>query len=104
LFEVPLIQRAPSDPLLKHVMQVPGGWLNNYHHVPRLWAFPVITLLGTAVTWLMLRLDRPGIGFIGSALSQAATILTAGCALFPFLMPSSTNPDQGLTIWDASST
>jgi cytochrome bd ubiquinol oxidase subunit II len=31
------------------------------------------------------------------------TILTAGIALFPFLMPSSTQPDQGLTIWDASS-
>jgi cytochrome bd-type quinol oxidase subunit 2 len=25
------------------------------------------------------------------------------CAPFPFLMPSSTHPDHGLTIWDASS-
>jgi cytochrome d ubiquinol oxidase subunit II len=33
----------------------------------------------------------------------AGTILTAGIALFPFLMPSSTHPDQGLTVWDASS-
>jgi cytochrome d ubiquinol oxidase subunit II len=33
----------------------------------------------------------------------AATILTAGIALFPFLMPSSTVPNQGLTVWDASS-
>lgn len=30
-------------------------------------------------------------------------ILTAGVALFPFLMPSSTHPSHGLTIWDASS-
>jgi cytochrome d ubiquinol oxidase subunit II len=35
--------------------------------------------------------------------SLAATILTGGVALFPFLMPSSTHPDQGLTIWDAAS-
>ena len=35
--------------------------------------------------------------------SRTETILTAGVALFPFLMPSSTHPDQGLTIWDASS-
>jgi len=35
--------------------------------------------------------------------SVAATILTAGVALFPFLMPSSTHPAHGLTIWDASS-
>jgi cytochrome d ubiquinol oxidase subunit II len=34
---------------------------------------------------------------------QAGTILTAGFALFPFLMPSSTNPNHSLTIWDASS-
>jgi cytochrome d ubiquinol oxidase subunit II len=27
----------------------------------------------------------------------------AGFSLFPFLMPSSTNPDQSLTVWDASS-
>jgi cytochrome bd ubiquinol oxidase subunit II len=40
---------------------------------------------------------------LASGLTQAATILTAGIALFPFLMPSSTNPNHGLTIWDASS-
>jgi cytochrome d ubiquinol oxidase subunit II len=35
--------------------------------------------------------------------TQAATILSAGIALFPFLMPSSTVPGHGLTVWDASS-
>jgi cytochrome d ubiquinol oxidase subunit II len=34
---------------------------------------------------------------------QAGTIFTAGFSLFPFLMPSSTDPNQSLTIWDASS-
>ena len=34
---------------------------------------------------------------------QAGTILTAGFALFPFLMPSSAHPDHSLTVWDASS-
>jgi cytochrome d ubiquinol oxidase subunit II len=29
--------------------------------------------------------------------------LTAGFALFPFLMPSSTQPNHSLTLWDASS-
>jgi cytochrome bd ubiquinol oxidase subunit II len=33
----------------------------------------------------------------------AATILTAGIALFPFLMPSATHPEHGLTVWNASS-
>jgi len=30
-------------------------------------------------------------------------VLTAGFSLFPFLLPSSSNPSQGLTVWDASS-
>ena len=34
---------------------------------------------------------------------SASNDFTAGIALFPFLMPSSTDPNQGLTIWDASS-
>jgi cytochrome d ubiquinol oxidase subunit II len=29
--------------------------------------------------------------------------LTAGVSLFPFMLPSSSNPDHSLTVWDASS-
>ena len=32
-----------------------------------------------------------------------AIIATAGIALFPFLLPSSTQPSASLTVWDASS-
>ncbi|HEY4972881.1 MAG TPA: cytochrome d ubiquinol oxidase subunit II, partial [Steroidobacteraceae bacterium] len=51
----------------------------------------------------LLYAGRPGAAFIASSLTVTGTILTAGIALFPFLMPSSTDPNQGLTIWDASS-
>ena len=44
---------------------------------------------------------RHGTAFLASCLVQAGTILTAGIALFPFLMPSSTQPGHGLTVWDA---
>ena len=30
-------------------------------------------------------------------------ILTAGVSVFPFFLPSSTMPNAGLTLWDASS-
>jgi len=30
-------------------------------------------------------------------------ILTAGFAMFPFVMPSSTDPNSSLTVWDAVS-
>jgi len=31
----------------------------------------------------------------------AGVLLTAGAAMFPFIMPSSLAPDSGLTAWDA---
>lgn len=34
---------------------------------------------------------------------MATTILTAGIALFPFLLPSSSHPQEGLTVWNAAS-
>ena len=41
--------------------------------------------------------------FLASALGVAGIIGTAGIALFPFLLPSSTYPSSSLTVWDASS-
>ena len=46
---------------------------------------------------------RPGLAFIASALVPFGTIATAGAALFPFLLPSSSDPNASLTVWDASS-
>jgi cytochrome d ubiquinol oxidase subunit II len=59
--------------------------------------------MGAALAALLLSVGRPGLAFLASSLTQAGTLLTAGFALFPFLMPSSSDPGQGLTIWDASS-
>jgi len=92
-----------SNPLLKSVAVAPGAWLGNYRAHAILWLAPLIALLAAIFAGVMLRLGRPGAAFISSALTVKATILTAGIALFPFLLPSSTQPNQGLTIWDASS-
>jgi cytochrome bd ubiquinol oxidase subunit II len=94
---------GPASPLLKSVVVLRGAWLDNYrgHHL--LWLTPLAALLGAVLAWQLLRVGRAGAAFLSSSLTVAATILTAGIALFPFLMPSSTDPNQGLTIWDASS-
>jgi cytochrome d ubiquinol oxidase subunit II len=94
---------GPSSPLLKTVVLLPGAWLDNFRAHQVLWLAPMVALLAAILAWVLLRIGRPGAAFVASALTLAATILTAGVALFPFLMPSSTQPDQGLTIWDASS-
>jgi cytochrome bd ubiquinol oxidase subunit II len=93
---------APSNPLNKQVMQVAGAWLDNYQSHPWMLATPLLAYLGALLVWMSVRI-RPGIAFVGSALTVAATICTAGFSVFPFLLPSSTSPASSLTIWDASS-
>jgi cytochrome bd ubiquinol oxidase subunit II len=94
---------GPSNPLLKQVAIAPGAWLGNYRGHAVLWLAPIAALMGAALAALLLSVGRPGLAFLASALTQAGTVLTAGFALFPFLMPSSSDPGQGLTVWDASS-
>jgi len=94
---------APSSPLGKTVEVVRGAWLENFRTHPGLWGVPALALLGAAGTWLLLRRRWHAAAFLTSSLAQAGTILTAGIGLFPFLMPSSTRPEHGLTVWDASS-
>src|SRR5580658_5233462 len=92
---------GPSNPLNKTVTLVPGGWFANVTLYPALWLIVAVAYLGALGTVLLRA--RPGLAFIASALVPFGTIATAGTALFPFLMPSSSDPSQSLTIWDASS-
>ncbi|HEV8017313.1 MAG TPA: cytochrome d ubiquinol oxidase subunit II [Steroidobacteraceae bacterium] len=94
---------APANPLMKHVVQMRGAWLTHFRLHGILWLAPLGALVAAGLTWSLLGARRSGAAFLASCLAVAGTILTAGIALFPFLMPSSTHPDQGLTVWDASS-
>jgi cytochrome d ubiquinol oxidase subunit II len=94
---------GPSDPMHKTVTIVAGAWLNNYRTWPWMWAAPAAAVLGALSAHLLLYWQRSRAAFMASVLVQAGTIMTAGFALFPFLLPSSTFPNQSLTVWDASS-
>jgi cytochrome d ubiquinol oxidase subunit II len=94
---------APSNPVGKSVVRLSGAWLANFRTWPPLWAAPIVALAGAAGAFLLLGARRGGAAFLASCLTQAGTILTAGFALFPFLLPSSSHPGHSLTVWDASS-
>jgi cytochrome bd ubiquinol oxidase subunit II len=94
---------ALPNPLAKTVEVVPGAWLDNYSQYPWTMVFPVLGFVGMIGSILMSRADRPGLGFFSSSLGITGVIMTAGVTMFPFVMPSSTNPDHSFTIWDASS-
>ncbi len=94
---------GPSDPTHKTVQIVAGAWLRNFRAWPWAWLAPAAAVLGAVGAILALQARRAGAAFMASVLVQSGTILTGGFALFPFLIPSSTFPDQSLTVWDASS-
>jgi cytochrome bd ubiquinol oxidase subunit II len=96
-----LAHDAPSNPLMKSVTRVPGGWFANFEAHPLLWLTVATAYLGAIMAVVLRR--RPGLAFIASALVPVGTIATAGAALFPFLLPSSSDPSASLTVWDASS-
>jgi len=92
---------GPSNPLFKTVARVAGGWWANYSAHPIIWLAPFVAYLGAILAVLTRR--HPLIAWISSALVPLGVIATAGLSLFPFLLPSSANPDMSLTVWDASS-
>jgi cytochrome bd ubiquinol oxidase subunit II len=94
---------GPSNPLLKSVVVSPGVWSDKFIVHAWLWVVPIASIASALLTHMLLRIRLFGVALFASSVTQAATILTAGIALFPFLMPSSTRPDEGLTVWDASS-
>jgi cytochrome d ubiquinol oxidase subunit II len=92
---------AASMPLAKHVVQQ-GNWLASFGTHPWFAVAPVAAIVA-AVANLVIIARKPFIAFLCSALVCATTILSAGFALFPFLMPSKLDPNSSLTVWDASS-
>jgi len=98
-----IFPNAPSNPFAKMVYKEPGLWLDNYRHYPVLWAVPGLAFVSGAIALVLSKRDRPGLAFISSSLTLASVILTAGVAMFPFLIPSSRAINASLTIWDASS-
>ena len=94
---------GPSNPLNKAVVLEQGAWLANFERWSWMWAAPGLGVVAALGASLLLLMRRPVLAFFASALSIAGIILTVGFALFPFILPSSVNPNIGLTAWDASS-
>jgi len=93
-----------SNPLLKDVSHEAGAWMANFHNAPVLWLIPALGVVLPLFTILCSRLNKGAWAFLFSSLTMACVILTAGVAMFPFIMPSSTVPGASLTMWDATST
>lgn len=94
---------GPSNPTLKEVHLTIGAWLNNYDTHPLLYWIPGIAIMSCLLTAALTKMRYQKCAFITSSTMIAGTVMTAGVALFPMLLPSSLNPNHSLTVWDATS-
>ena len=90
-------------PLDKTVEKVAGAWMGNYSGHPLLWLAPILGIAGALLAIAASGAKKNIAAFIASSVMLAGVIFTAGIAMFPFIMPSSSDPRSSLTIWDAVS-
>lgn len=92
-----------QTPLHQTVQRAAGAWLANYHAHPALWAAPALAYVGVLLGVLSLNARRPVFAWWFGALSWIGIITTVGAAMFPFMMPSSSEPSHSLTVWNSGS-
>lgn len=99
----PVNPNEAASPLGKTVVMETGAWLNNFRAVPLLILVPALGFAGGVLSILLTLAKRSGLAFIASSVAEFGIIFTAGVSLFPFVMPSSSNPGSSLTLWDCVS-
>ncbi|WP_042299409.1 cytochrome d ubiquinol oxidase subunit II [Paraburkholderia kururiensis] len=93
-----------QTPLQQQVVELAAGaWLGNFKSYPILWIVPALGYVGLILGLLSLRAGRSTLAWWLGAIAWIGVIGTAGTALFPFLMPSSSEPNQSLTVWNSVS-
>lgn len=99
----PIAHDGYSNPVHKQVVLHTGAWLSNFRAYPLLWAVPLVGLFAPLLAALLVGLRQFYAAFVTSGISIAAIITTVGVTLFPFILPSSSQPSHSLLVWDASS-
>lgn len=99
----PLDVNGVSNPLRTTVEAAPGAWLDNYSRYPWMMLAPILGFLGAAAALVGLWRRSEPLAFGGSSLSALGIIATVGLSMFPFILPSSIDPQSSLTVWNASS-
>lgn len=99
---------AEAQPTTKVVSTAAGAWLHNFIAMPLLWLIPITgVVMPLCVAFLLTVKNKKTsikvLGLLASSLSIMSIILTAGIAMFPFVMPSSSQPNHSLLMWDTVS-
>ena len=93
---------GPSNPLYSEVTHG-GSWLSAYADRPWIVIAPLLGFAGIAMAVRGLRDGREVSTLLWSKLGIFGIIASVGLTMFPFILPSSLDPNSSLTVWDASS-
>jgi cytochrome d ubiquinol oxidase subunit II len=84
-------------------LYVRGQVLENFHLRPWGWTIPVVVLASLVMMKLFVRQGRFLAAFLSSTTYIAAMLGGAAFAMYPTLLPATTDPSFGLTIYNAKS-
>lgn len=91
-----------SNPLAKSVTVSTGALLDNFERWPWMWLAPAMGVGGALLAFVLFFTRGKLVHSFATGASITGIVLTFGFSLFPFVLPSSSNPDASLTVWDAS--
>lgn len=93
---------GPSNPHLTTMAQG-GSWLESYRIRPWITVAPVLGVIGLSLAAFGLSRGAGGRSLLASKLGIFGVISTVGLTMFPFILPSSLDPNSSLTVWNSSS-
>ncbi len=97
-----VIRNGPSNPLYSEVERG-VSWLSAYAERPWIGIAPLMGFVGMALSVRGLRAGREVSTLLWSKLGITGVISSVGLTMFPFILPSTVDPNSSLTVWDASS-
>lgn len=97
-----VVTDGPSNPLYSEVVRG-GSWLSAYVERPWIIIALVMGFMGMALAVRGLTAGREVSTLLFSKMGITGVISSVGLTMFPFILPSTVDPDSSLTVWDASS-
>lgn len=97
-----VVPNGPSNPLYSQVTRE-GSWLAAYVARPWIVVAPLMGFAGIAMAIRGLKAGHEVSTLLWSKMAITGSVASVGLTMFPFILPSTVDPNSSLTVWDASS-
>jgi len=91
-----------ANPLAKQAITEGRAWMRNYSVHPVLWLAPPLGFIGLLGALILLQTRMEMLVFAFSKMAVFGIIATVGVSMFPFILPTTAQPEASLTVWDAA--